>query len=788
MKKSLTAGVIAIASALTLAIGVFSTAQAVAPEPLHSLRVWASVGAGAELDGATVKVQSRTGAVLATGTTSNHGTYVADLSASQSTVLPLTVTTSGGKAGREPFTGHLKAMVHWVGPHHPLVYLDLVSTAATRMVAGRGSMTATRAKHDYRTAFRRVRRTLGIHPDAPMNILHNENRHVHVARLFRTIHAHPKGFDGHISDLADMAKAGTRYHALERPHMTRHPVTTKPAIHSSNQLSPAANLCPATLPNASVSNKMSSSTIIGDVGSILIGGTLLYMTGSAAVGDGVAFMFLHAVGGATPPDPNGPKFAAVMKELGCISSQISALSGQVTELALQQTITRASDCASALEKQWSNYTFDISNAGKYPLDSTNGLLMTDLANFNAVTTNCGSSINDMLWGTGGGLNGAWTQLVSITENGAGFLTQPQVQKLQGFLSYWGMLEYEQMVLSTEYDNFYGYAQGSARDAGLASPQPVGATTPVCETGSTATSETYCVWASNLANAFPPDLYSDEVANIQTGEAITVVSGGLSLSSSTKYSWCAATPSQTAMDQSYWWQTWLNIPKPSGGQTAGFVMTCPRTGTGKWNSTTSFSVGIPVFAAANANGLKALNRFSLPSAIETFADLKVHHTDALQLADLAGLQKAPAGGADATQALLDGYNQTIDSSTFTGYTPQSEWGPNTTYETISVPMPDGTQTKSTYPVAGLNLTVGEVCFLAKDSQVGSDAYDLGFFQEYYLWPGCALGNGASQSNKKGSKTAIPSSSTTLQFGILLGRSWWPGAPTATSYTPPAPPTP
>jgi len=760
VKKCLTAGAIALASALTLAIGVFSTAQAAAPEPLHSLRVWASVGAGAELDGATVKVQSRTGAVLATGTTSKHGTYVADLSASQSTVLPLTVTTSGGKAGREPFTGHLKAMVHWVGPHHPLVYLDLVSTAATRMVAGRGSMTATRAKHDYRTAFRRVRRTLGIHPDAPMNILHNENRHVHVARLFRTIHAHPKGFDGHISDLADMAKAGTRYHALERPHMTRHPVTTKPAIHSSNQLSPAANLCPATVPNASVSNKMSSSTIIGDVGSILIGGTLLYMTGSAAVGDGVAFMFLHAVGGATPPDPNGPKFAAVMKELGCISSQISALSGQVTELALQQTIARASTCAADLETQWSNYTFDIAHAGTYPLDSTNGVLMSDLADFKTVTTNCGASINDMLWGTAGGLNGAWTQLVSITENGAGFLTQAQVQKLQGFLSYWGMLEYEQMVLSTEYNNFYGYTEGSLRDAGLASAQPVGATTPVCETGSTATTETYCVWASNLANAFPADLYSDEVGNLANGLAITGVSAGLRLPVGTG-SLCSlpagSTPSQNTVTPNWWWAYWKSI-----GSHANYAL-CPTwTAPSDLDHSPVISV-LPLFSyiAKAEMSTQGLNPFGLPSAVETFANRQVAHPIAISMAQADSLNTQGKSTVSASQALLDGYNQAPSAVTYPGYTPQSTW---------------------------TALSAGDMCFFGTDSWVGPSRS----FTRFKLADDCAVGGqnptGTSSACWTSSNCTMPTGTSTPVNGLLVGRNWWPGASTATSYTPPAPPTP
>ena len=758
MKKSLAAGAIAIASALTLAVGVFSTAQAAAPEPLHSLRVWASVGAGAELDGATVKVQSRTGAVLATGTTSNHGTYVVDLSSSQSAVLPLTVTTSGGKAGREPFTGHLKAMVHSVGPHHPLVYLDLVSTAATKMVADRGSMTATRAKHDYRTAFRRVRRTLGIHPDAPMNILHNENRHVHVARLFRAIHAHPKGFDGHISDLADMAKAGTRHHALERPHMTRHPVATKPVIHSSNQLSPAANLCPATLPNGSVSNKISSSTIIGDVGSILIGGTLLYMTGSAAVGDGVAFMFLHAVGGATPPDPNGPKFAAVMKELGCISSQISALSGQVTELALQQTIARASTCAATLETQWSNYTFDVAHAGTYPLDSTNGVLMSDLADFKTVTTNCGASINDMLWGTAGGLNGAWTQLVSITENGAGFLTQAQVQKLQGFLSYWGMLEYEQMVLSTEYNNFYGYTEGSLRDAGLASPQPVGATTPVCETGSTATTETYCVWASNLANAFPADLYSDEVGNISNGLAITGVSAGMGLTPTADR--CPGATSQTTVNPNWWWNYWRSLPKNAAqyalcptwsGSEGAFLMVNMVT----YKAT--FSVR-PLFASVSTNESSGtLNPFGLPSAVETFANRQKHHPYAITTAQAAGLNTLGASTVSAASVLLDGYNQAPSPTTYPGYTPQSGW-------------------------AGLS-----ACFFATDSAV-TTSVSSNYGLRWGISQSCVGGSTPDISVLGASKSTTPPATTGPVNGVLFGRDWWAGASTARTYTPPPPPTP
>ena len=473
-----------VMAALGFALGV-PVATAATRTHLHTLRVWSTVGPGVELNGASVKVRDAQGLVIARGTTSVHGTWRVGLSKFYTTALPLTVTTSGGTAKGESFTGHLRAVVYSVGASNPIVNPDLVTTSATVMVANlplatvepvlRATDAARRRavlKRAYAAATIRVRYALRIPKRAPATEMMFKNHYVKWSKLKAAISAEPRGFEGFVQKLVAAAASNRKIASLGGPRrkVQGGPRTPKGMLRQAYTPTMPVSTCPSTVGSGSTTG--ASPDLVEDFGAAAVGGLLEVAGAPSVLAGGVAGMVLQGIGGADPqPSPVPAMLVQVANQLGCISTQINALQSQVAELTFEVNLDTASNCSSTVEAQWHAYQMDVTDASltpavpAYALNASNSTLRNDVANFNNVVTNCGAQINNMLFGTAGGNQGAWQQLVTMVQGNSKWYTQAQVQQLQTFLSYWSSIEYEQFVLSNEFDNYNGLYEEALNQAG-----------------------------------------------------------------------------------------------------------------------------------------------------------------------------------------------------------------------------------------------------------------------------------------------------------------------------------
>jgi hypothetical protein len=245
----------------------------------------------------------------------------------------------------------------------------------------------------------------------------------------------------------------------------------------------------------------------------------------------------------TSSTPTTTAIQNVDTQLSCISSQLSYLADEVGELLntvlLAQSVATGTLCANQVNTQYGYYSGLVANAmpnadgspSAYPLDSTNQSLVADVPAWGpdgVLTGDCGSSINSMLFfSSTPGVKASWQQLntnfQSPEAGGSAWYTQLQAQQLQQFLSYWSTLLYDQFVLQNEYFNYNGLID----DANILAGNVSG--TSYCTAGSSSTTtQSYCVWTSNIQNAYPGDLYSDEIGIPSSGLAVNAYPAGLAL--------------------------------------------------------------------------------------------------------------------------------------------------------------------------------------------------------------------------------------------------------------------
>ena len=145
----------------------------------RALLILASVGPLHYLSGAQVIVRDGRGKVVGRKTTNIKGNAIIRLPSTNSVKLPLTIKTVGGrvvyqygdplKAPR--FFGHLLGEVSVFRENHStLVYLDLVSTIASRLSSGDNA-----GGNTYEDAVRKTRNALGIVNLMPMSVLRYTN-------------------------------------------------------------------------------------------------------------------------------------------------------------------------------------------------------------------------------------------------------------------------------------------------------------------------------------------------------------------------------------------------------------------------------------------------------------------------------------------------------------------------------------------------------------------------------------------------------------------------------------
>ena len=368
----------------------------------------------------------------------------------------------------------------------------------------------------------------------------------------------------------------------------------------------------------------------------------------------------------------------------------------------------------------------------------------------------------MLFGTPGGQGSSWQQLNINYQSAAGgyaWYTALQVQQLQQFLSYWGTIQYQLYILSTEWDNYYGFNAGSDSLAAQASGNVPGSQT-VCAVGSTNAGTNFCESQSNIANAYPPDLYSDEIgiwnSAIGTGAglAINPFPAGLAihnpLSNPTK-----AEGDQTGLGPLYIYNTSGNKSSWSADASAPGASNDANSYYGATSSSYSVFNGYGI----NPNGLpSAVEQFSNPQALRT---LQPTSSQVLSITNNNYLQQG-AGSLTSWQFFVDAINQPVPSgysfpiaSTWTGLKASNSTSNGTGFFTA-----DNVSTLTYYGVSGTSCNSG-----AKECDLTLDTFNntIGL----YTW---SYQNNSSGSNDSTSADPVAPYNYPV-FGALLGRTWW-----------------
>jgi hypothetical protein len=362
-----------------------------------------------------------------------------------------------------------------------------------------------------------------------------------------------------------------------------------------------------------------------------------------------------------------------------------------------------------------------------------------------------SVVNNALFGTAGGQGAAWQQLnlnFQSTGEGYAWYTALQVQQLQQFLSYWGTIDYYEFVVTNEYWNYQQDFTGAQQSAGNVSGSSV------CSTGTTNISTTFCAAMSNIGNAYPPDLYSDEIGiwNTASGSA-----AGFAIS---------AYPAGLAMGVG---QLGLNPYYLGGGQN---IIKNP----GNWAAS---NATVPSYNQFNGQGI---NPSGQPSAIQQFSNpqaLKTLQPTSAQVASITSnnyLQGGPPNQPPLTswQFFVNAINQQAPS----GYSfpIASEWT-NLVGTTSQPPNGTGFFTADNVAVASNFLADNTNCSSTQTEQTTDQiAFNNTIGNYWWVFTGC----NPTYTPNEGSNSAPV-------FGVLLGRNWWPASVTnpPTSYTPPQP---
>jgi len=713
--------------------------------PIVHLQVSASVGPNHSLSGAMVEIRNAQGTIIGKGLTNVAGSLVLQLPDSVRTHLPLRFTTTGGvilessaqSINGPSFDGTLRGQVTKLpAGQHTIVFLDLLSTTASAM------RSKTRS---YASAMKAVRTGLAIGKGFPDNGLRFTNNHVHWS-LQQTAMNQYGGYDQFIQHLVTLLQ-----HHLLITELTL-PVTQ---TNSQASASPYPE-CQAPTGNGQSKSGNSSTTTIVNYGVQTIQMLLIYAganEGKAA--SSVAGMLLSGLSTSNSP-ASSSSVKAVTQQLACISSQLNYLSEQVAEMYLIEKIDTAASCESALKAQYVLYRGLVDAAepnadgtpSAKPLDKNNVDLLADLPDWRALNNFCGSRINDMVFGTQGNrYQGAWQisnknyQTPSL--GGSSWATALEVQELQEFLSYWGTLEYYQFILTNEVYNYYSETTNANSSAG----NDFGTT--LCKTTNNASTATYCAYQSNMLNAFPGDLYSDEIAVWSSGLAVNAYPGGLAtLLYGPLYGSTILPQTQTGLTpyelvQLYQRETGFQITDPTKDL---YVSPGPN-----WD----WPVANMTIAALDYFNIQGINPSHQSSAVETFTNPQAPRTQqvtAAQMSDLNGQGPKPTEKGErltATQFFINAFNQD----------PSSQWA---------------TSGAGFYSSDNVSRVEWYWVCTHKDAYTGKcdqQKWKMGV-------------NLHASVNNYDSGVNIPPPSTP-NYSALLGRSWWPGAATATSYQPPPP---
>jgi hypothetical protein len=722
-----------------------------------ALLISASVGPLHYLSGAQVVVRDAKGKVVGRQTTNIKGSAVIRLPSTNSTKLPLTIKTVGGrvvyqyddpmKAPR--FFGHLLGKVSVFRENHStLVYLDLVSTVASRL---------TSEGTTYEDAVRKTRDALGIVNLMPLSVLRYTNDYVHWNVVQSTL-SKRQGYDTFTKSLArkvgngrDLTYLGLRDEPTQpssthrvssmadRPSAQTLRQTNTGAASTSSVYSP----CDAPVGNSGGGGGSSTENIV-NVG-VQATQTLLSLAGKKGAAEGVgmvAGMLLQ--GGSSGSSATTDAIEAVSQQLFCISQQIVYLTQQVNQLQLAEAVSSATDCSNTIQAEYDTYEGyvyaaepRVINGETYPgepLDSTNADFVNDLQGWGDEMKTCALKINNMLWGVNPGTIPAWNQLNSNYRNSYDWYTQGQVQELQEFLAFYSMRIHEAFILQNEK---YNYNQEFA-DAIIAAGSDNWSPT-LCKNNRTASyvtsqDQTYCVWQNNILAAYPGDLYSDEAGIPDNGLSVNVMPGAKSLPVS-------GSPWPT-LDTKYLYQFPARAPEQPGA-----AYPYDDIALQYWTA--------PIIDPVSEPG----------SAIETFTYPRVPHSSAYKSQVDILNQPGPPGPWTA--------NASSTASEFFLY--QVNQSPSSPWKTL------GSDYLSFYSREDVSVITSKLISSYPPTPQYYDEY-----MELHSAVATKPKYKAGKSCRGGSPFACTDYDPIYYMGILQQRTWWPGAPTATSYKPSCPP--
>ena len=740
--------------------------------PVAHLQVLASVGPLEYLSGAEVTLKDAMGIVIAKQKTNSRGSTIFHINKQRlaTAIKPLKFTTSGGQVigqtGNQTsgpaFYGHLRGQISKVPVgKHTIAYLDLISTSASVM------QSKTRS---YVSATKAVRAALSIGKGFPVNGIRFKNNHVGSTQLQAMTEAYG-GYDEYVRNMVHRINRRQKiteltpviYATTATPQKNAiadvltnaiRPSEAKGLQSHTTQATSTSTYPQCNAPLGTGSSTSPSTEIINDFG-VTSTSILLEAVGApSAVAEGIAGMLL--TGGASG-SPSASALQAVDEQLVCISAQIGYLSEQVADLTLLVDVDQNTNCGNGVYTQYNLYSGLVSEAqdcssSTCQLNSSNPSLMSDLPTWSPSSTLVSSTCagptgtNNMLFGSPGGQGSAWQQLnknYQSTNGGYAWYTALQVQQLQQFLSYWGTIEYDLFVLTNEYDNYYGLTENAQISAGNVSGSSV------CSTGTTSNSTTFCAAMSNIGNAYPPDLYSDEIGiwssliGTGAGLAISAYPAGLAMSLGTM------SLGQVGLNPNY----------------LGQVTTDP----GSWPASNATG---PSYTQFNSQGI---NPSGQPSAIQQFSNpqaLKTLQPTSSQVASITNnnyLQQA-AGSLTSWQFFVDSINQQAPSGSFPIL---SQW----TKLAATTSTSNGTEFFTSD-------NVGNFSYAQQGNQATCDGYTVPATNYTYNF-NATIGNYSWQFQNCGGG-AGPANVAPV-FGVLLGRNWWPASVTnpPTAYVPPQP---
>lgn len=311
----------------------------------------ASAGPGGYLDGATLSVTDRRGRSLS-GLTNPRGAIRLRLPELMRSQMPLRVSTTGGTVRGAPFGGHLAAYL-WPSDLGAIsVQADLTTTAAARLLAGRGRSASSQSQ--WTRAVAKVRKVLGIPGVQATDVLRTRNPFVGAAELERAI-ASAGSYDRFV---ARIVRAAAAPHRSILPGLAPPTGTFTVTAPTGNGATDAVcgNASPAVWPDTSFSTGEKALFL----GSVAFAGYMGGTKAAAAVGFYVG-KALYELGNAGY-SPDAAQLSDIASQLDCIATEVQNLTGITETLTSIAKFAPATACANAIDTQWESYEATVNAA------------------------------------------------------------------------------------------------------------------------------------------------------------------------------------------------------------------------------------------------------------------------------------------------------------------------------------------------------------------------------------------------------------------------------------------